>query len=121
MEFKDSERMCRFLRLAVEHALREDPAPLKEYEIGVRVFDRREDFDPRQDTIVRVEARRLRAKLRKYYGTEGLHAPVVIEFPDRGYVPTFRLERGAPVRRRYKVALAAAGMCLAGLATLVIL
>jgi serine/threonine-protein kinase len=119
--FKGSERMCRFLRLAAEHALQEDRAPLKEYEIGVNVFDRRADFDPRQDTIVRVEARRLRAKLRQYYENEGADPPVVIDFPERGYVPTFRFRRRAPVRRRRKALIAGACICLSGIAAAVIL
>ncbi len=120
-EFRGSERMGRFLRFAVEHTLRGDPAPLKEYVIGVGVFDRGEDFDPRQDPIVRVEARRLRAKLKQYYETEGRDAPVVIDFPDRGYVPTFRFRRPGPVRRHRKLLLAGAGICLAGITAVAIL
>ena len=64
--FQGSERLSRFLRFVVEHAVRGETAPLKEYVIGVQVFDRGESFDTRLDTIVRVEARRLRAKLREY-------------------------------------------------------
>ena len=48
---------------------------LKEYALGVDVFDRGSDFDPRTDTIVRVQARRLRAKLAEYYDGPG-RAPI---------------------------------------------
>ncbi len=111
--------MCRFLRFVVEHALREDRTPLKEYVIGVSVFDRGEDFDPRQDPIVRVEARRLRTKLKDYYDTEGREDPLVIDFPDRGYAPTFRF-RGAKSAgrlslRRRALLLTGVGVCLAGI------
>lgn len=92
-EFQHSERMSRFLRFVVEHRLRGDQAPLKEYLIAVRVFDRGEDFDPRTDTIVRVEARRLRAKLKEYYAREGRSDPTIIELPAGGYGAVFRTRR----------------------------
>jgi len=116
--FQGSERMSRFLRFVVEHALRGDQAPLKEYLIGVRVFDRGEDFDSRTDTIVRVEARRLRAKLKEYYETAGREDPMIIELPHGGYAPAFRAreQRVAGARRRWIPALAGAAVLLALLA-----
>ncbi len=97
--FRDSERMSRFLRCSVEHALRGEAAPLKEYVIGVQVFDRGESFDPRTDTIVRVEARRLRAKLKEYYATEGRRDPVAIELSEKGYSAVFRCRGQRPFER----------------------
>jgi TolB-like protein len=85
--FARSRRLVRFLRLVVESKLARKSSILKEYVIGVNVFDRRESFDPRLDPIVRVEAGRLRAKLREYYDTEGLADPVRIALPKRTYVP----------------------------------
>jgi TolB-like protein/tetratricopeptide (TPR) repeat protein len=58
---------------------------LKEYSIGVDVFGRGESFDPRADTIVRAQARKLRSKLAKYYETEGKHNPLRIEFLKGSY------------------------------------
>jgi TolB-like protein len=58
------------------------------------VFDRSEDYDPRIDSIVRVEAQRLRRKLREFYDNAGHEDPVIIEMPARGYVPGFRFARG---------------------------
>jgi len=89
-EFRSAERMCTFLRFIVHHKLDDEKDPLKEYVIADRVFGRGESFDPRTDTIVRVEARRLRAKLEKYYQNEGSADPVIIELSERGYTPTFR-------------------------------
>ena len=66
-----------------------DRGDLKEYRLGLAVFDRPESFDPGADPIVRVEARRVRTKLAKYYESEGRHDDVVIELPKGGYVPTF--------------------------------
>ena len=63
--------MRRFLQLVVCEALGGRAGDLKEYPIGVAVFDRPASFDPSIDPIVRVEARRLRAKLDNYYQGEG--------------------------------------------------
>ena len=59
---------------------------IKESVIGMEVFDKTSSFDPRTDTIVRVEARRLRSKLSQYYEGEGLAVPVVIDLPKGSYV-----------------------------------
>ena len=93
--FARSERMGRFLRLAVEFTLEGKSADLKEYLIGIEVFDRKPDYDPRLDPIVRVEARRLRSKLKAYYEGEGRSDPIVIEFPRGSYAPQIREAGGA--------------------------
>lgn len=64
---------------------------LKEYLLGVSVFDREESYDPRIDPIVRVEAGRLRSKLREYYETDGQGDPVLIDFPKGSYAPALRI------------------------------
>ena len=88
--FTRSERMGRFLRLAVELCLKGRAGDLKEYLIGVEVFDRKEVYDPRVDPIVRVEARRLRSKLKAYYEGDGRGDPVIIEFVSGSYAPQIR-------------------------------
>ncbi len=88
--FARSDRMGRFLRLAVERTLEGKSDELKEYLIGVEVFDRKQSYDPRVDPIVRVEARRLRSKLKAYYDGEGRADPVVIEFLRGSYAPLIR-------------------------------
>jgi TolB-like protein/Tfp pilus assembly protein PilF len=85
--FSRSERLARFLTFTIEQVLAGRGEELKEFVIGVEVFDKNEKYDPRMDPIVRVEARRLREKLRKYYETEGAEDPIRIEFPTGGYVP----------------------------------
>jgi serine/threonine-protein kinase len=87
--FARSERMCRFLRFAVDRTLAGTVDDLKEYLVGVEVFDRGADYDPRVDPIVRVEARRLRAKLEAYYASAGKEDAVRIEFPKGAYAATF--------------------------------
>src|ERR1700726_499330 len=64
--FVHSHRIRRFLQFVVEECLLGQQHRLKEYLIGLEVFSRQETFDPRVDSIVRVEARRLRTKLEEY-------------------------------------------------------
>jgi tetratricopeptide (TPR) repeat protein/TolB-like protein len=89
--FLQSHRIRRFLQFVVEESLLGQPHRLKEYMIGLEVFDRRDAFDPRVDSIVRVEARRLRYKLEEYYRTEGREDPIRIVLRKGSYVPIFEL------------------------------
>jgi TolB-like protein/Flp pilus assembly protein TadD len=88
-EFASSARMSRFLRFAIQKALSGQSEQLKEYVLGVEVFDRKASYDPRVDPIVRVEARRLRSKLKSYYARAG-PTELIIEFPKGSYAPVFR-------------------------------
>jgi TolB-like protein len=85
--FIRSKRLGRFLRFTVEQCLEGRQNALKEYLVGVEVFNKMESFDPRIDSIVRVEARRLRSKLERYYQTEGREDNIVIQFRKGSYVP----------------------------------
>ncbi len=88
--FRRSAQMERFLRLVVERSLSGRSEELKEYVLGRDVFHRGDDYDPRTDSIVRVEAQRLRQKLRKYYASEGGRDSVLIDLPAGSYAPIFR-------------------------------
>ncbi len=105
--FQQVDRLKRFARFIVEEALGGRGAELKEYVIGVRVFGREDSFDPRTDPIVRVQARRLRARLDRYYREEGHADAVVVELPKGGYAPLFRRREGvAPPRASLGEAMA---------------
>ena len=93
--FAQSERLGRFLRFAVEHAISGSEDGLKEYVIGTEVYDRRPPYHPSQDSIVRTEARRLRTKLKEYYESEGKDNPVFIYFRPGSYIPVFRPKAGS--------------------------
>ncbi len=84
-------RLTQLLDFVVASTLRGEASHLKETTIGVYVFGRAPDYDPKVDTIVRSQAWRLRAKLRKYYMAEGANDPIVIDIPIGHYVPTFQL------------------------------
>ena len=88
--FCAAERQRDFLRYAVEQRLEGHADRIKEYSIATEVFRRGDSFDPRLDPIVRIEARKLRLRLAKYYSSEGEQDPIRIEFPKGGYAPVFR-------------------------------
>lgn len=91
--FGRSDLLARFLRFIVESTLRGEAEKLKEWVIGVEAYSRGPEFDPRVDSIVRTEARRLRRKLADYYASEGRNDPVIIELPTGSYEPLFRFRR----------------------------
>lgn len=88
--FAQSDRLGRFLRFAVEHAISGADERLKEYIIGTEVYDRKPPYHPSHDSIVRTEARRLRSKLKDYYESEGKNNPIFIYFRPGSYIPIFR-------------------------------
>lgn len=89
--FRQVDRLHRFLSFIVTETLEGRGDQLKEFLIGIEVFGKESSFDPRMDPIVRVQARRLRARLSRYYREEGQHDEIVIELPKGGYAPTFQL------------------------------
>src|SRR5262245_45714026 len=84
-----SPSLSRFLRYIVEETLAGRGSAIREYTLGVHVFDRGDDFNPRLDPIVRVQARNLRARVAKYYEGPGVEDPIRIELPKGTYVPIF--------------------------------
>jgi tetratricopeptide (TPR) repeat protein len=85
-----SPQLASFLSYVVEQTLAERGGEIKGYTIAVEGLGRPADFDPQNDPIVRVEARRLRQALRAYYEGAGRGDPIVIDIPTGGYVPVFR-------------------------------
>lgn len=95
--FANAGRLSRLLRHSVEKTLAGQADQLKEYSVGMEVFDRDEKYDPRVDSIVRVEAGRLRSRLDEYYGSDGANAPVRISLPRGAYAAQFELRHEPPV------------------------
>lgn len=90
--------LAAFLRYVVEETLAGRGDRLKAYTIAVAALDRAENFDPNDNPLVRVQARRLRAALTRYYETEGVDDPVLIDLPIGSYVPRFASRApGSPV------------------------
>lgn len=109
--FRQSPRHVRFLRHLVHATLAGDMARLREMALGVEVFYRPESrFDPRQDSIVRVEARRLRQKLARYYTDEGRQARLEFSLPVGQYAVMFRHRSPERAGDRHRVAVGVMGL-----------
>ncbi len=89
-DFDASPRSRGFLRYVVEETLAGRQECLTQAAIATKVFDRREDFDPTVDPIVRIQAGRLRRSLERYYLLAGPGDPVRIDLPRGTYVPVMR-------------------------------
>src|SRR5215471_1784672 len=94
--FTRSEQLSRLLRYLVERHLEGRDDELKESVIGVEVFGRDPEYNPKLDPIVRTEARRLRARLTEYYEGEGRAHMARIELPKGGYVPKVCIAENQP-------------------------
>ena len=92
--FSSSSRSSTFLRFCIEQMLQGNESELKESTLGVEVFGRPPDYDPKIDAIVRVHARRVRDKLDSYYHTVGTEDELVISIPKGRYIPF--IDRRAP-------------------------
>jgi adenylate cyclase len=87
--FQRSARHLRFLRFLIDGVVAGGVPRLKEIVLAVEVFGREAaTFDPQVDPVVRVEARRLRSRLIRYYRNDGADDPVEISLRAGSYVPT---------------------------------
>ena len=130
--FANAERMSKFLGYVVERSLAGEGEQIKEYAIGIDVFGRDASYDPRLDSIVRVEARRLRSKVEEYYAGPGRANDVIIQLRRGSYVPAFErrsnavtvthdespalVESNRPRQSRLGLALLVAGLTIVALA-----
>ena len=87
--FSRSKRQSAFLGHVIDAELAGQADKLKEFSLGIDVFGKDQSFYPATDPIVRVEASRVRSKLREYYDEEGSGDPIRIEIPKGHYVPVF--------------------------------
>ncbi len=88
--FSRSPSLAHFLSYICEKYFQGESHQIKEYSIAVDAFGRSADFHPKEDPIVRVEASRLRKRLKEYYGSEGSHHSVQLTLPPGQYVPVFQ-------------------------------
>lgn len=117
--FATAPRQRQLLQYLVEKHFDGAASELKEYTIGLEVFGKGVQFDPRLDPIVRVEANRLRARIQRYYGGTG-HS-IRISLPKGAYVPEFQYARrplseeppkhGSRVEWRRPILLAMTALC----------
>lgn len=91
-DFQKSRRLVDFLGFVVNETLDGNTDTLKAYTIGLEVFERPDSFDPITDTIVRVNAGKLRRALERYYLGPGRRDKILISIPKGRYVPVFQIQ-----------------------------
>ena len=87
--FRNAVTLQQLLQFLTARVFEGGAEALKEYTIGVEAFGRPQDFDPKTDTIVRVQIHRLRQKLTEYYEADGSRDPILVEIPKGHYLPSF--------------------------------
>ena len=87
--FSHAPSLSRMLSYLCEQCFLGQADGIKEYNIAVDALGRDSDFQPSKDSIVRVQATRLRAHLRRFYQEEGAELPIRIELAETGYAPQF--------------------------------
>jgi hypothetical protein len=87
--FKKSPRLRQFLIFVAERSLTGHPEDVTEQNIGWRVFERKPDYNPSDDSIVRTAARQLRAKVKEYFDADGSSEDWILEIPKGHYSPIF--------------------------------
>ena len=96
--FRHCSALQRLLQYLVAKAASDPYGEIKEYTIGVEVFDRGHNYDPQNDTIVRVQIHRLRQKVKEYYESEGINDPILVEIPKGHYIPAFESRPNASMK-----------------------
>lgn len=91
-----SESLCKLLRYLAKHAVDHPGVPIKEFQIATEVFGRSADFDPQLDSMVRVQAGRLRSKLHEYYSSDGVEDEIIVDLPKGAYLPAFHHRSALP-------------------------
>jgi Tol biopolymer transport system component len=108
--FAAAVRSRRFLEFVVDQTLVGAEDQIKEYTIAIEVFGRKDSYDSREHSAVRVEAARVRNRLSQYYLTQGQKDELIIDLPKGRYVPRFEVRQAVepavpapapePVRKR---------------------
>lgn len=87
--FRLAPGLQKFLEFVVSKTIEGSSQGIKEYTVGTEVFGRTDGYDPKIDTVVRIQAHRLREKLKDYYSSEGAGDGIFVEIPKGHYIPWF--------------------------------
>lgn len=88
-QFRRSPKLQRFLELICDYHFQGRPSEITEYMIATEAFGKGESFDSTHDSLVRVQAREARRRLREYYQSEGSGSALVLDIPLGSYAPVF--------------------------------
>jgi Malectin domain len=119
--FSRAPALSHLLTYLCEKALNGEGQQIKEYSIAIDVFGRKDSFDQESNSIVRVQANRLRKHLANYYAGEGSSHTLRISIPVGQYAPIFEMvesptppsqvQQKPPSKRRWLL-IAAGGLLL---------
>lgn len=115
-QFRRAPKLQRFLELVCEYHFQSRSAEITEYIIATQAFGKGEDFDSSEDSLVRVQAREVRRRLREYYQNEGKSSRLILDMPVGHYAPVFTPVEAAPapVVPRRAAPMRSAWLVLAG-------
>jgi hypothetical protein len=89
--FRRTPKLQRFLELVCDYYFQNRAQEINEFLIATEAFGKGPDFDPSQDSLVRVQAREIRRRLREHYQGEGKGSRVILDIPLGHYVPDFTI------------------------------
>lgn len=92
-QFRRAPKLQRFLELVCEYHFQSRPDEINEYLLATQVFGKGPEFDPGDDSLVRVQAREVRRRLREYYQESGRTSRIVLDLPQGSYSPVFTTAR----------------------------
>jgi hypothetical protein len=123
LQFRRAPKLQKLLTLVCEYYFEGRPHEINEFLIATQAFGKGQDFDASQDSIVRVQAREARRRLREYYQGAGRDSRLILNIPVGSYVPVFAAAGSRGARRRVPLIRPAWAMLLAAslLVTVIVL
>ena len=100
-QFRRAPKLQRFLSLICEYHFTNRSEDINEFLIATQAFGKGSDFDPSEDSLVRVQAREVRRRLREYYQDAGKNSRLVLDIPVGSYAPVFSPANGAAHASRF--------------------
>ncbi len=88
-QFRRAPKLQRFLELVCDYHFQDRSAEINEFTIATQAFGKGQDFEPSADSLVRVQAREIRRRLREYYQGEGKASRLILDIPIGRYAPVF--------------------------------
>jgi hypothetical protein len=88
-QFRRAPKLQRFLSLICDYHFTNRSRDINEFLIATEAFGKGPTFDPSQDSLVRVQAREARRRLREYYQDGGKDSQLVLDIPVGSYAPVF--------------------------------
>src|SRR5260370_24717516 len=80
-QFRRAPKLQRFLELVCDYHFQNRSAEISEFTIATQAFGKSPHFDPGEDSLVRVQAREIRRRLREYYQDEGQASRLTLDIP----------------------------------------